>query len=91
MGREADSEITNHMVMARTKAEEKQANEGPNSPKNKISVSYLFSFVEKNHNKKSLEGKFQNKIQTAIDGTENTVKTNTGKIIHRNLFREHCF
>ena len=79
----ADGEITNHMVMAKTKTEEKQANEGPKLPKKKNSVSYSFKFVEKNHNKKSLEGRFQNKIQTAIDGTENTVKTNTGKIIHR--------
>ena len=32
-----------------------------------------------------MEGRFQNTIQTAIDGTENTVKTNTGKIVHRNF------
>ena len=91
VGRDADGEITNHMVMARTKAEEKQANEGPKSPKKKNSVSYPFSFVEKNHNKKSLEGKLQNKIPTAIDGTENTVKTNTGKIIHRNFISRPLF
>ena len=82
VGRDADGEITNHMVMAKTKTEEKQANEGPKSPKKKSSVSYPFKFVEKNHNKKSLEGRFQNKTQTAIDGTENSIKTNTGKIIH---------
>ena len=29
-----------------------------------------------------MKGDFK-KIQTAIDGTENTVKTDTGKIIHR--------
>ena len=83
MGRDANGDITNHMVMARTKTEEKQANEGPKSPKKKNLVSYPFKFVEKNHNKKSLEGRFQNKIQTAFDGTENTVKSNTGKTIHR--------
>ena len=33
VGRDADREITNYMVMARTKIEEKQANEGPKSPK----------------------------------------------------------
>ena len=69
--------------MARTKAEEKQTAEGTKSPKMKNSVSYPFQFVEKNHNKKSLEGKFQNKIQTVISGIENTVKTDTGKIISR--------
>ena len=91
VGRDADGEITNHIIMAKTKAEEKQANEGPKSPKKKNSVSYPFSFVEKNYNKKSLEGKFQNKIQTAIDGTENTVKTNTGKIIHRKFISGPLF
>ena len=83
MGRDADGEITNHMVMARNKTEDRQANEGSKSPKKKNLVSYPFKFVEKNHNKKLLEGRFQNKIQTAIDGTENTIKTDTGKIISR--------
>ena len=41
VGRDADGEITNHMIMAKTKAEEKQANEGPKSPKKKNSVSYI--------------------------------------------------
>ena len=72
MGRDADGEIRNHEV--RTKTEERQANEGPKSPKKKISVCDPFEFVEKNHNKKSLEGRIQTNIQTAIDGTEKTVK-----------------
>ena len=46
-------------------------------------VRYPFNFVEKNYNKKSLEGRFQNKIQTAVSGTESTIKTDTGKIINR--------
>ena len=91
VGRDADGEITNHMVMARNKTEERQANEGPKSPKKKNSVSYPFKFVEKNHNKKSLEERFQNKIQTAIDGTENTIKTDTGKIIHRKFISGPLF
>ena len=91
VGRDADGEITNHIIMAKTKAEEKQANEGPKSPKKKSSVSYPFKFVEKNHNKKSLEGRFQKKIQTAIDGTENTVKTDTGKIINRKFISGPLF
>ena len=56
-GRDADGEITDHIVMARTKAEEKQAIEGVKSSKKKSSVSYPFKTVEKNHNKKSLEKK----------------------------------
>ena len=59
--------------------------------KRKIRLAILFFFVEKNHNKKSLEGKFQNNIQTAIDGTEKTVKTNTGKIIHRKFISGPLF
>ena len=91
VGRVADGEITNHIIMAKAKAEEKQANEGPKSPKKKSSVRYPFKFVEKNHNKKSLEERFQKKIQTAIDGTENTVKTDTGKIIHRKFISGPLF
>ena len=45
----------------------------------------------KNHNKNSLEGRFQRKIQTAIDGTENTVKTETGKIIHQKFISGPLF
>ena len=91
VGRDADGEITNHIIMAKTKAEEKQANEGPKSPKKKKSVSYPFKFVEKNHNKKLLEGRFQKNIQIAIDGTKNTVKTDTGKIIHRKFISGPLF
>ena len=38
VGRDADGEITSHIFMAKTKAEEKQANECPKSPKKKSSV-----------------------------------------------------
>ena len=77
--------------MAKTKTEEKQANEDQKSPKKKTSVRYLLKFVEKNHNKKSLEGKFQKQIQSAIDGTENTVKTATGKITHQKFITGPLF
>ena len=53
------------------------------TPKKRNSVRYPFNFFEKRHNRKSLEGRFQSKIQTAIGGTENTVKTDTGRIVHR--------
>ena len=38
VGRESDGEITNHIIMARNKTEEKQLYEGPKSPKKKNSV-----------------------------------------------------
>ena len=79
------------MVMAKTKAEEKQLTENQKSPKKKSSVRYPFKFVEKNYNKKSLEGRFQNKIQTAVSGTESTIKTDTGKIINRKFISGPLF
>ena len=39
VGRNADGEITNYMVMAKIKTEEKQANERPKSPNKKNLVS----------------------------------------------------
>ena len=68
--------------MARTKSEEKALAE--KSPKTKNTVgTYPFQFFEKNHDKKSLESRFQTKLQTAVIGTEHTVTTDTGKVIHR--------
>ena len=52
VGRDAYGEITNNMFMARTKTEERQANESPTSPKKKNSVSYPFNFVEKKSEQK---------------------------------------
>ena len=58
-------------------------------PKKKISVSdYPFQFFEKNHNKKSLDGRFQKYLQTAVKGTEHTVTTDTRKIIHRKFISD---
>ena len=91
VGRDAEGEITNHMVMAKTKTEEKQLTEDQKSPEKKNSVRYPFKFVEKNYNKKSLEGRFQTKIQTAVSGTESTIKTDTGKIINRKLISGPLF
>ena len=91
VGRDADGEITNHMVMARTKTEERQLASESKSPKKRSSVRYPFKFLEKRHNRKSLEGRFQSKIQTAVSGTENTVKTDTGKIIHRKFISDPLF
>ena len=63
VGRDADGEITNHIIMARNKTEERQLNEGPKSLKKKNSVRYPFYFVENNYNKKSLEGRFEKKYK----------------------------
>ena len=49
---------------------------------------YPFHFFEKNHNKKSLEGRFQKYIQTAVNGTEHIVTTDTGKIIYRKFISD---
>ena len=66
------------MVMAGTKTEERQLTADSKSPKKRNSVRYPFKFLEKRHNRKSLECRFQTIIQTAISGTENTVNTDTG-------------
>ena len=82
VNRNGEGEVSNHLVMARPKTEKKTLPE--KSPKKKNSVGrYPFHFFEKNHNKISLEGRFQKNLQTAVDGTEHTVTTNTGKSLHR--------
>ena len=91
VGHDANGEITNHMNMARTKLEEKQLNEGPKSLKKKTSVKYPFTFVWKNHKNNSLEGQFQQKIQTAVDGTRNNVKTDPGEIKHQKFISRLLF
>ena len=81
VSRDEEGDVTNYLVMAKTKAEE---NAVYKQPKKKNSVSENpFKFVEKNYNRKSLERKFQKKVQTAVNGTEHTVTTDSGKIIHR--------
>ena len=73
VSRNEEGDVTNYLVMAKTKAEEKAVDK---QPKKKNSVSeFPFKFVEKNYNRISLEGKFQTKIQTAISGTEHTITT----------------
>ena len=63
VGRDADGEITNHMVMAWTKAEERQLASESKSLKKRNPVRYPFKFLEKRHNRKSLEGRFQSKYK----------------------------
>ena len=90
VGRDADGENTNHMVMARTTEEQQLAAE-TKSPKKRNSVRYPFKIFEKRHNRKSLEGRFQSKIPTSISGNENTVKTDAGRIIHRKFISGPLF
>ena len=82
VGRDAEEDMTNHIVMAKTKSEEKHLNDNQKFPKKKNLVRYQFTFVEKNHIKKSLEGRYKNKIQTAISGREGTMKTDSEKVIN---------
>ena len=70
--RDADGEITNHMVISMTKTEEKQMNESPNSPR-KTSVKDQFKSVEKTITK-IIKRKIPKENQTAIDGTKNNKK-----------------
>ena len=88
--RDAEGETTNHIIMAKTKNEEKQMGENIKSKKKKIRLDILFHLSKKNFNNKSLEGRFHNKIQTAKSGIESTVKTDTGKTNNRN-FINHYF
>ena len=79
--RNEEGEVSNHIVMTRTENEEKAPDE--KSPKKKSVGNYPFQFFEKNHNKELLGGRLQNQVQTAINVTEQTVTTDTGKVIHR--------
>ena len=48
VGRDGEGEITNHIIMARNKTEERNLEkDGPKSPKKKNSVGYPFKFREK--------------------------------------------
>ena len=58
VGRDAEGDIIKHIVIAKTKSDEKHLTEGQKFPKKKSLVRYPFNFVEKNYNKKSLEGRF---------------------------------
>ena len=91
VGRVANGVITQHIVMTRTKTEERQLAAETKSPKKRNSIRCPFKFLEKRHNRKCLEGRFQSKIQTAISGTENTIKTDTGRIIHRKFISGPLF
>ena len=65
VSRDKEGHVTNYLVMAKIKAEGKAVDK---QPKKKNSVSeYPFKIVEKNYNRKSLEGKFQKKVQNAVN------------------------
>ena len=52
---------------------------------NPVSKEYPFQFLEKNHSKGKFDSKYQQKVQTAISGTNHTVTTQDNRIIHRKL------
>ena len=79
------------MIMAKIETEERQLASETESPKKKAPVRNPFNLVGKNHNRESLESRFQTKIQIAVSGTENTAKTDTGKIIHRTVISSSIF
>ena len=84
VSRNEEGDVRNYLVMAKAKAEEKT---GGQTTEKKYSVSeYPFKFVGKNYNRKLSEGKFQKKIQTAVSRTEQSVTTESGKVIHRKHF-----
>ena len=47
--------------------------------------NYLFSFLEKKHQRNKFESAYSDKPQLAISGTSHTVTTPDGRIIHRKL------
>ena len=66
VGRDADGGILNHLVMARTKTQERQLHEGQKSPKRKNSVRNPFYFVEKTTTKNHLKEDFKRKFKTQL-------------------------
>ena len=92
LSRNEEGDVTNHLIMAKTRVEEKAGNtqKSPKKkPNNSASIQeYPFKFYEKNTNKRSLEGKFKPKLKTAVTGTEHTVTTEDNKIIHRKLISQ---
>ena len=75
MSRDGEGDITNYLLMAKTKADEKALDKQPK----KLDSEHLFNIVSKHCNRNSLEQKFQKKIQTAVSRTEHTVTTEVEK------------
>ena len=80
--RNGDGEVSNNIVTARTKTEEKFLPK--NLRRRKIRLVYtIFNSSKRTIMKNHLEGRFQKKLQTAVSGTEHTVTTDTGKVSHQ--------
>ena len=89
---DGESDVKKYLATAKAKAEQKAVEK---QPKERISVTeYLLKCVEIIYNRKLLEVKLPNTLQTAVSGTEYTVMTNNGKMIHwihitgSNLFQD---
>ena len=79
MGHDAEGENSNQTVIATANTERRQLVAGPKSPKEEILVGCPLKFLDKNHNEKAVRGRLENKLQTAISETENTMVTDTQK------------
>ena len=91
MGRDAEGEINNHMLIARTKTEEKHLTERPSFRKRKIRLDILLTLLRKTKTKTIWKKISKLKIQTAISGIEYTVETNPGIIVIRKFISEPLF
>ena len=82
MSQDNEGDVTNYLVMVRTRTEKNAANDAKSARK---TTHIHIQFYELNHHEKSLENSFQNKHQTAVKGTKNIITADTEKVIHRKL------
>ena len=90
--RDGNGNVTDYLVMAK-KREEKQPSASPENiqrrktirlPVNNKTNKFPYYFVEKNHQKKSLESPYRPKLQKAISETKHTVLTEKNRRVHKN-------
>ena len=93
--RNSARQITDHLVMSKKKMAKPKYKRGltfsqttkPNSSVSTNKFEYPFRFYEKKKKlqKRSMESKFKNKIQTAVSGTKHTVTTDKNKTIRKQI------
>ena len=86
--RDVNGNVSDHIVMAKKKISTEQSENSPRRRQNQQSVKknkkFPYFFVEKNHQKRSFQSKFKNKIQKAISETKHTVLTDKIRRVHKN-------
>ena len=85
--RDINGNVSDHIVMAKKRDTTEQPEQSPRRRQNQASVKknkFPYFFVEKNHQKKSFQSKFKNKIQKAISETKHTVLTDKNRRVHKN-------